>query len=76
MNQMASWIFQTDMNRTFRERSKPMDTFRDQDLAYLAKRYDSITETLEWILELLKQPKEYDRNRIIEEVEEFLQKIG
>ena len=53
-----------------------MDTFRDQDLAYLAKRYDSITETLEWILELLKQPKEYDRNRIIEEVEEFLRKIG
>ena len=72
---MASWTFQTDMSQTFHERSD-MDTFREQDLAYLAKRYDSITETLEWILELLKQPKKYGRNRIIEEVEEFLQKIG
>lgn len=53
-----------------------MDTFRDQDLAYLAKRYDSITETLEWILEMLKHPEEHSTESIIFEVEEFLRKLG
>lgn len=53
-----------------------METFRDQDLEYLAKRYDSITEKLEEILKLLNRPDRYSRDRVILEVEDFLKKIG
>ena len=63
-----------------------METFRDQDLEYLAKRYDSIkylskrydriTEKLAEVLKLLNRPDRYSRDRVILEVEDFLKKFG
>lgn len=53
-----------------------MQTMKEQTMQDIGKRFDRVTEMLEEILAMLKKPQQYDYDRIILEVEDFLKEIG
>ena len=53
-----------------------MQTIKEQTMQYISERFDRVTEMLEEILAMLKRPQQYDYDRIILEVEDYLKEIG
>ena len=49
-----------------------MQTMKEQTMQDISERFDRFTEMLEEILAMLKKPHQYDYDRIILEVEDFL----
>ena len=53
-----------------------MQTIKEQTIQDISERFDRVTEMLEEILAMLKRPQQYDYDRIILEVEDYLKEIG
>lgn len=53
-----------------------MPTAKEQAIQEINEHFDRFTEMLEEILAMLKRPQQYDYDRIILEVEDFLKEIG
>lgn len=53
-----------------------MQTMKEQTMQDISERFDRVTEMLEEILIMLKRPQQYDYDRIILEVEDYLKEIG